>query len=104
MIGILSKKPAVEKVISFFDFDTTISIKLFLGFFCWEKWYIAQNLVNPYRSFQEALNAKWHNAGRGLLKKQKPFCNIIDEIGSIFSRLEHRWLVLYSFLDFEEKG
>jgi len=29
-----SRKPAVEKVISFFDFDTTISIRLFLGFFC----------------------------------------------------------------------
>jgi hypothetical protein len=51
MNDILSKKPIVGKVISFFDFDTTISIKFFLGFFCWEKWYIAQNLVNPYGSF-----------------------------------------------------
>jgi hypothetical protein len=33
MIGILSKKPAVEKIIFFFDLDTTISIKLFLGYF-----------------------------------------------------------------------
>jgi hypothetical protein len=32
MIGILSRKLVVEKVISFFDFDTTISIMLFLGF------------------------------------------------------------------------
>jgi hypothetical protein len=33
MIGVLSKKLVVEKVISFFDFNTTISIRLFLGFF-----------------------------------------------------------------------
>ncbi len=48
MIGIISRKPTVENIIFFFDFDTAISIKLFLGFFGWEKWYIAQNLVNPY--------------------------------------------------------
>jgi hypothetical protein len=30
MNGILRKKPTVEKVIYFFDFDTTISIKFFL--------------------------------------------------------------------------
>jgi len=102
MIGILSRKPTVEKVISFFNFETTISIRLFIGFFCWEKWYIAQNLVDPYRSFREVLNAKWHNAGRGLFKKWKPFCNI-DEIGSIFGRLEHKWFVLYSSLDSKKK-
>jgi hypothetical protein len=28
MISILSKEPEVEKVISFFDFDTTISISI----------------------------------------------------------------------------
>jgi hypothetical protein len=70
MISILSKKLGVEKVISFFDFNTIVSIMFFLGFF-WRK-MVPQNLVNPYHSFRKGLNAKWHNASRGLFKKKKP--------------------------------
>jgi hypothetical protein len=93
----------VEKVISFFDFDTTVSIRLFLGFFG-RKMVHCIKLGKPISSsFQKILNAKWHNASKRLLKKQKPFCNIINEIWSIFGKLEHRWHVLYSFLNFKEK-
>jgi hypothetical protein len=51
-------KPMVEKVISFFDFDTTVSIRLFLGFFG-RKMVHCIKLGKPISSsFQKILNAK----------------------------------------------
>jgi hypothetical protein len=64
---------------------------------------VPQNLVNPYHSFRKALNVKWHNASRGLFKKKKKNCNIINEIGLIFDRLEHKWVVLLLFLISKKK-
>ncbi len=45
MIGFLSGKPAVKKVISFFDFDTTISIRLFLGLYKYYQTFKVHTIV-----------------------------------------------------------